>query len=147
MVTSNSGLTLGIICLILIMVLFIVVYLFIRTARNNENNRDNEDDDDNGNANPSIREQIISEIINRKRRAKHLKRVGRQEEPGESTPLEDDGMTSAAMTQDRRFHSSPNSPTPVPRERSNTEASTLSMPRVSIMIPDSCRYDVRPDSQ
>ena len=129
------------------MVLFIVVYLFIRTARNNENNRDNEDDEGNDNANPSIREQIISELINRKRRARHLKRLGGQEEPGETTPLEDDGMTGTTMTQDRRFHSSPNSSTPVPRERSNTEASTLTMPRVSIMTPDSCRYDVRPDSQ
>ena len=129
------------------MVLFIVIYLFIRTARNNENNRDNEDDDGNDNANPSIREQIISEFINRKRRARHLKHLRGQEEPGEATPLEDDGMTGTTITQDRRFHSSPNSPTPIPRERSNTEASTLMMPRVSIMMPSSCKYDVRPDSQ
>ena len=129
------------------MVLFIVIYLFIRTARNNENNRDNEDDDGNDNANPSIREQIISEFINRKRRARHLKRLRGQEESGEATPLEDDGMTGTTMTQDRRFHSSPNSPTPIPRERSNTEASTLLVPRVSIMMPSSCKYDVRPDSQ
>ena len=146
-VTSNSGLTLGIICLILIIVLFIVIYLFIRTARNNENDMDNEDNDDNDNTNPSIREQIISEFINRKRRVRYLKRTRGREEQGEATPLEDDDMTRPTSTQDRRFHSSPNSPAPVPRERSNTEASTVSMPRVSIMIPDSSRYDVRPDSQ
>ena len=146
-VTSNSGLTLGIICLILIIVLFTVICLFIRTARNNENDMDNEDNDDNDNTNPSIREQIISEFINRKRRVRYLKRTRGREEQGEATPLEDDDMTRPTSTQDRRFHSSPNSPAPVPRERSNTEASTVSMPRVSIMIPDSSRYDVRPDSQ
>ena len=140
MVTSNSGLTIGIICLILIVILFIVIYLFIRTARNNKNNRNNVGDTDN-----TMAENLLAEY-RRRREARQLRRAERQLEAEENVPLEDGSNVDTVERYDRRLHSSPNSPVPLPRERSHTLVSTLSIPRVSIRTPDSCRYEARPDS-
>ena len=146
MVTSNSGLTIGIICLILIVILFIVIYLFIRTARNNKNNRNNEDDTSNiGGTSNTMAESLLAEYRIR-RQARQLRRAERQLDSEENVPLEDGSNTDTVERYDRRLHSSPNSPVPLPRERSHTLVSTLSIPRVSIMTPDSCRYEARPDS-
>ena len=146
MVTSNSGLTIGIICLILIVILFIVIYLFIRTARNNKNNRNNESDTSNvGDTNNTMAENLLAEY-RRRREARQLRRAERQLDAEENVPLEDGSNTDTVERYDRRLHSSPNSPVPLPRERSHTLVSTLSIPRVSIRTPDSCRYEARPDS-
>ena len=147
MVTSNSGLTIGIICLILIVMLFVVICLFIRTARNNEEGAVNI-----GDMNNTLTESLLAECRKRKRE-RLSRRTERQIETEETTPLEEDVNVGAVVRHDRRFHSSPNSPVPLPRERSDTEISTLSiprvstLPRVSIITPDSCIYEARPDSQ
>ena len=80
----------------------------------------------------------------RRRLARQLRRAERQLDTEENVPLEDG--TDTVERYDRRFHSSPNSPVPLPRERSDTQVSTLSIPRVSIITPDACRYEARPDS-
>ena len=134
MVTSNTGLTIGIICLILIIIIMIVIYLFIRTAKNNEDETENR-----------ITKNLLAEYRKR-RQERHLRRAERQLDLGETTPLEDDGDLGARTRHDRPFHSSPNSPVPFPRERSDTQVSTLTLPRVSFTAPDSCRVEPRPDS-
>ena len=133
-VTSNSGLTISIICMILIIIIFVVIYLFIRTAKNNEDETDD------------IAARNLLAKYRQKRLERRLKRAERHLETEESTPLEDDGDLGSRVRQDRPFHSSPNSPVPLPRERSNTEVSTLTVPRVSIVTPDACIFDARPDS-
>ena len=57
----------------------------------------------------------------------------------ETTPLEDVTNITTIAHHDRPFHSSPKSPTPAPRDRSDTQ--------VSIITPESCIYIPRPDSQ
>ena len=143
MVTSNSGLTIGIICLILIAIIFVVIYLFIRTARNQINN--NREGNANRIGDNTMAESLLAEY-QRRRRARQLQRVERQLDSEDNVPLEDVSNTDTVERYDRRLHSSPNSPVPLPRERSHTLVSTLSIPRVSIVTPDACRYETRPDS-
>ena len=135
MVASSSGVTIGSISFVLVVILFIIMYLFVKTARNN-----------NHNGTGDLRAENLLNQYRKRREEKRLLKLQMQADAEEETPLEDINQSETVMLSHRPLHSSPNSPTPQPRARSNTEVSTLTLPRVSISTPGTCQYHPRPDS-
>ena len=126
LVTSSSGVTIGSISFVLIIILFVIMYLFIKTAR------DNKQDDDGGNR----QENLLNRYLKR-RQEKRLLKLQRQSE--EDIPFEDVSQLATVMRSHRQFHSTPNSPAPQARERTNTDVSTI-MPQINIIGPEFCQY-------
>ena len=127
LVASSSGVTIGSISFVLIIILFIIMYLFIKTARVNRQ----DDLGENG------RENLLNQYLRRRQEKRLLKRQAKTEE---DISFENVSQSATVMRAQRPFHSTPNTPTPQTRGRSNTESSSIAIPHINIISPELCQY-------